>query len=105
MKIHIKYLKPWPFLRSTHAIVLYPFVCLRDDPKTNPRYESLMAHEMTHVAQCEERMTKYPKLLKWIGWLEYYVIVLYQYARYGYWNSPIEVAARAAEQEYLDNHS
>lgn len=50
----------------------------------------LIAHELVHVAQ-----------IKRLGAVRFAVVYLYQLARYGYWNMPLEIEARKGETQCL----
>jgi hypothetical protein len=75
----------WYLLRAGHrGITLPPLgIYILGEWMQDAR---LRRHEAEHWRQARE-----------LGTLRFYAVYLYQLIRFGYWDAPLEVAARAAE--------
>jgi len=72
---------------GTKGVTLWPFIFIC--PKSQAQNGRLIRHEKKHL----EQYKRY-----WIvGFLPLY---LYQFIRFGYYNAPLEIEARAAEGSY-----
>lgn len=76
----------WLRMSRYKAITLPPFgIYALPEHLDNER---LQRHEQEHWRQAQQ-----------YGFLKFYVLYLYYLARYGYWDSPMEQAARKAEEQ------
>jgi hypothetical protein len=74
----------WLRLTRFAGITLPPFgIFIRAESLNNPR---LIRHEQAHWAQYER-----------MGLVRFYVLYVFYFFRYGYYNHPMEIEARSAE--------
>lgn len=76
------------FMQKWDGITLYPWILLRQ--KREDVTDRLLRHEYQHVLQIDR-----------MGWLPFYAVWLWQRLTKGYRNAPLEVEARAFENEPL----
>ena len=91
MRLRVKFgfwLFRLPGMRRWNGITLYPWILLR--PRRREASERLLRHEYQHVLQIDR-----------MGWLPFYVTWLWQRLTKGYRAAPLEVEARAFENEPL----
>jgi hypothetical protein len=72
------------FTPKTVGVTIFPFIFFY--PPEYAVYQSLLKHERQHLKQW----------LRYL-WIGFPFVYIYQYLRYGYWNMPLEIEARAAE--------
>ena len=64
------------FLGKNVAIVIYPYVFynMGDDRMFDWYYrEMIRRHEAIHVKQILQKLAKFPKVFRWVGWVWYYL--------------------------------